>query len=117
VKPALAPQLAQAAEPEPTLAPAKAAASPAETSAQATPASPDRAAAEQRIAEDHEWCLRAKPRFDCEQARALSALQRPAKSAKPKQRADRQAAAGAGKQMATAPGNPVSEPGKLAVAQ
>jgi hypothetical protein len=35
--------------------------------------------AEQKIAEDYAWCMRAKPKFECEQARAkaLSALSKP----------------------------------------
>jgi hypothetical protein len=40
----------------------------------------DRAAAEQKIAAEHSWCMRAKPKYECEQARAraLSALDKPA---------------------------------------
>lgn len=41
----------------------------------------DRAAAEQKIAEEYAWCMRAKPKFECETARtsALKALDAPAK--------------------------------------
>jgi hypothetical protein len=57
------------------------------------PATPDRAAAQQKIGEDYAWCLRAKPKFECDQARtrALSELERP-KSGKTK-RPGKQAAA------------------------
>ena len=52
-----------------------------------------RAAAERKIADDYAACMRAKPKFDCEQSRAkaLSALEAP-KPAKP-QRPRKQAAA------------------------
>ena len=52
---------------------------PARPAVQPPPATPDRAAAEQRIGEDYAWCMRSKPKFDCEQARAkaLSALEQP----------------------------------------
>ncbi|HYL18243.1 MAG TPA: hypothetical protein VEV20_06160 [Burkholderiales bacterium] len=54
-----------------------------------------RAAAERKIADDYAACMRAKPKFDCEQSRAkaLSALEAP-KPAKP-QRPRKQAAAAA----------------------
>jgi len=54
-----------------------------------------RAAAERKIADDYAACMRAKPKFDCEQSRAkaLSALDAP-KPAKP-QRPRKQAAAAA----------------------
>ena len=39
----------------------------------------DRAAAEQKIGEDYSWCMRVKPKFECDQARtkALSELDKP----------------------------------------
>jgi hypothetical protein len=62
--------------------------------AHAAPAQPDaaaaaaagRVAAEQKILEEYTWCMRAKPKFECEQARAkaLSALDKPKPAAKPK---------------------------------
>jgi hypothetical protein len=54
------------------------------------PPAADRAAAEQRIAAEHSSCMRAKPKYECEQARAkaLSALDKPAaKPAKAKRAA------------------------------
>jgi hypothetical protein len=78
--------------------------------AAATPAKPpvkplpalDRAAMEQKIAEEHVVCMRLKPKFECEQARAraLGALDRP-KPAKPA-RAAKQAKAASPK-VAAAP--------------
>jgi hypothetical protein len=57
----------------------------------------DRAAMEQRIAEEHVVCMRLKPRFECEQARkaALAALDKPktAKPAKPARQVKAQPAA------------------------
>jgi hypothetical protein len=60
----------------------------------AAAAAADRAAAEQKILEEYTWCMRAKPKFECEQARAkaLSALDKPKPAAKPK-RPPKQAAA------------------------
>jgi hypothetical protein len=57
---------------------------------------PDRAAAQQKIGEDYARCMRAKPKFECEQerAKALGALDKPKPVAKPKR---------PGKQAATAP--------------
>lgn len=54
----------------------------------------DRAAAEQKILEDYTWCMRAKPKFECEQARAraLSTLDKPKPAGKAK-RPGKQAAA------------------------
>jgi hypothetical protein len=45
----------------------------------ATPPSAAQLSAEQKIAEDYAWCMRAKPKFECEQARAkaISALTKP----------------------------------------
>lgn len=64
----------------------------------AAPAPPEnRAAAEQKIADDYASCMRAKPKFECDQARskALTALDKPVgKSLKP-QRARKQAAVAA----------------------
>lgn len=88
----------KAAAPRETPAPAPAAASPqAPAPAQpdaAAAAAADRATAEQKILEDYTWCMRAKPKFECEQARAkaLSALDKPKPAAKPK-RPPKQAAA------------------------
>jgi len=47
-------------------------------------AAEERAAAQQQIAEDYSWCMRAKPRFDCEQERAsaLKRLDRPQSKAR-----------------------------------
>jgi hypothetical protein len=74
---------AQAAEPvAAAAAPAKAPVKPA--------AALDRAAMEQKIAEEHVVCMRLKPKFECEQARAraLGALDRPkAKPARPAKQA------------------------------
>jgi len=55
----------------------------------------NRAAAEQKIAEDYASCMRAKPKFACEQARtkALTALDKPAGKPLKPQRARKQAAA------------------------
>jgi hypothetical protein len=71
--------------------PAPAAASPQAHAAPAQPdaaaaAATDRVAAEQKILEEYTWCMRAKPKFECEQARAkaLSALDKPNPAAKPK---------------------------------
>ncbi|HEY7760212.1 MAG TPA: hypothetical protein VIA64_12415 [Burkholderiales bacterium] len=60
----------------------------------ASAAASDRAVAEQKIAEEYTWCMRAKPRFECEQARAkaLSALDKPKPAAKPKRPAKQAAA-------------------------
>jgi len=54
----------------------------------AAPAPLDRAAAEQKIGEEYALCMRAKPKFECEQARAkaLSELDKP-KAGKPKRAA------------------------------
>jgi hypothetical protein len=64
---------AAAAKPEPATT----------TGPEVAPAAPavDRAAAEQKIAEDYAWCMRAKPKFECETARAsaLKALDAPVK--------------------------------------
>ena len=66
------------------------------------PAMPDRAATEQKIGEDFASCMRAKPKFECEQARAkaLGEFDRP-KNGKTKRPA-KQAASVSGK-VATAP--------------
>jgi hypothetical protein len=66
-----------AAHGEPEAIPAAAAAAPAA----AIPA-PDRAAREEKIAQDYASCMRAKPKFECESARAaaLKALDAPAKA-------------------------------------
>jgi hypothetical protein len=50
----------------------------------ATPPSEAQLSAEQKIAQDYAWCMRAKPKFECEQARARAqaALAKP-KAAKP----------------------------------
>jgi hypothetical protein len=90
------------AAPAATQAPATQAAAtpapaPAQPAAQAlAPATPERAAVEQKIGEDYAWCMRAKPKFECEQARAkaLSELDRP-KNGKTKRPA-KQAATAAG---------------------
>jgi len=60
----------------------------------AAAAAADRAAAEQKIVEEYTWCMRAKPKFECEQARAkaLSALDKPKPAAKPKRPAKQAAA-------------------------
>ncbi len=72
VTPAPPEALAQPAKAEP-VAPA------AETPPAQRSEAEARAAAEQKIAQDYMACLRAKPKFDCEQARtkALSALDKP----------------------------------------
>jgi hypothetical protein len=56
--------------------------SPAAATPEPVPAAT--AANEQKIAEDYAWCMRAKPKFECDQerAKALSALSKP-KAAKP----------------------------------
>jgi hypothetical protein len=56
---------------------------------------PDRSAAQQKIAEDYTWCMRAKPKFECDQerAKALSALDKPKPAAKPKRPAKQAAVA------------------------
>ncbi len=89
------PQAAAAARPLPEAAPR-----PAPAAAQAPL---DRPAREQKIAEEHAVCMRLKPKFECEQARAraLGALDRPAKAAKPSKPA-REAKAGAASQVAAA---------------
>ena len=58
---------------------------------------------EQKIAEEHAVCMRLKPKFECEQARAraMGALDRPGKAAKPTKPA-REARAGAASQVAAA---------------
>ena len=96
-QPARAEAAAAAAPAQPARAEAAAAAQP--TPAVAAPAvQPSdaelRAAAERKIADDYAACMRAKPKFECEQSRAkaLSALEAP-KPAKP-QRPRKQAAAG-----------------------
>jgi hypothetical protein len=82
---------AQQAEIEPTPprhepAEAHAAARPAtaetKPAAETAAPAPDRATREQKIATDYAWCMRAKPRFECETARAaaLKALDVPAQS-------------------------------------
>jgi hypothetical protein len=70
----------------------------------AMPASADRAGMEQKIAQEHAVCMRLKPRFECEQARAraLGTLDRP-KAAKPARPA-KQAGKSARSQIAAAPG-------------
>jgi hypothetical protein len=96
-KPAAKPKQAAAkpaAKPDPVPAQhADAEAAPVKPEAEAihtaTPPSPpaaapalDRAAREQKIAEDYAWCMRAKPKFECEAARsaALKALDTPVKA-------------------------------------
>jgi hypothetical protein len=68
---------------------------PVPPEAAAPAAGADRAAAEQKIGEDYAWCMRAKPKFECEQARAkaLSALDKAKPAAKPKRPAKQAAAA------------------------
>jgi hypothetical protein len=84
-----------AAKPEPEITQTAATAPPAATATAATPSAaaatpapaPDRTAREQKIAEDYAQCMRARPKFECETARAaaLKALDAPARSkAKPK---------------------------------
>ncbi len=109
---ASSPSMPSAAAPAASTATAPAA--PAASSApHATPAASgvvDRAAAEQKIAEEHAWCMRAKPKFECEQARAraLAELDHPAKPVKAK-RSDKQAAAApAGAVTPAAPARPVT---------
>lgn len=86
-------------------APDAAAPGPAAEVKAATPAPKpmDRAAREQRIAEDHAVCMRLKPRFECEQARAraLGALDKP-KAGKPAKQPAKHAK-GASAQVAAAP--------------
>jgi len=89
---AAAPQQAvsQAATPAP--APTEQTAAPAATTAagDAPTTQPSeaelRAAAEQKINQDYMVCMRAKPKFDCDQARtkAMAALDKPAKVVKPR---------------------------------
>ncbi|HTS52349.1 MAG TPA: hypothetical protein VMH26_03660 [Burkholderiales bacterium] len=83
VAPAATEALVLPGQPEPVAAPA--AQTPAAPTAPPSEAEA-RAAAEQKIAQDYMACMRAKPKFDCEQARtkALSALDKPkpAKNAK-----------------------------------
>ncbi len=69
----------QAAMPAAPPAPGEPAAMP--VAAAATPA-PDRAAREEKIARDYASCMRAKPKFECETARAaaIKALDAPAKA-------------------------------------
>jgi hypothetical protein len=76
---------APAAAPIVAAAPAATAAPPATAPAAAAP-SEVQSTPEQKIAEDYTWCMRAKPKFECEQARAkaLSALNKSkAKQVKP----------------------------------
>ena len=90
--------LPTAAESSRSNAPAAALPGPATPAVQApAPATPDRAVAEQKIGEDYAWCMRAKPKFECEQARAraLGEIDR-VKGGKAK-RPDRQAATLPGK--------------------
>jgi hypothetical protein len=81
---AAAPSAAAAVKPE---AEAMHVATPPSPSAAAPDAAPavDRVTRQQKIAEDYAWCMRAKPKFECEAARAaaLKALDTPVK-AKPK---------------------------------
>jgi hypothetical protein len=48
-----------------------------------------RAAAEQKINQDYMACMRAKPKFDCDQARtkSMAGLDKPAKVVKPRKAA------------------------------
>jgi hypothetical protein len=65
--------------------PASAEAEPQQTAMPPSPPAaapaPDRAARAQKIADDYAWCMRAKPKFECETARAaaLKALDMPGK--------------------------------------
>ena len=84
------PAASQAATPAP--APTEAAAPPAASApaADAQAAQPSeaelRAAAEQKINQDYMACMRAKPKFDCDQARtkSMAGLDKPAKVVKPR---------------------------------
>jgi len=75
---------------------------PAPVKAETKPVPTDRAGLEQKAAEDHAVCMKLKPKFECEQARAraLGTLERP-KAPKPA-KAAKQAKA-ASPQVATAP--------------
>ena len=87
------PAASQAATPAP--APMEAAAPPAASAppADAQAAQPSeaelRAAAEQKINQDYMACMRAKPKFDCDQARtkSMAGLDKPAKVVKPRKAA------------------------------
>jgi hypothetical protein len=74
---------APVAAPVVVAAPGSVSTTPAEGQAAAVPAVAPMSP-EQKIAEDYAWCMRAKPKFECEQARAKarSALNKP-KPAKP----------------------------------
>jgi hypothetical protein len=78
--------------PSPTEATAPPAASAPAADAQAAPQPSEaelRAAAEQKINQDYMACMRAKPKFDCDQARtkATAGLDKPAKVVKPRKAA------------------------------
>ena len=89
------PQAAASQAATPASAPAEAAAPPAATApaADAQAAQPSeaelRAAAEQKINQDYMACMRARPKFDCDQARtkATAGLDKPAKVVKPRKAA------------------------------
>jgi hypothetical protein len=102
---AATPAPAQAVTPVPTESVRTARAQTAAPAAGAQPAQPPsqseaRAAAEQKIADDYASCMRAKPKFECEQSRskAISALDG-AKPGKP-QRQNKPASAAVGPQAA-----------------
>jgi len=69
------------------------AASPATSPVEKTPAADTRASAEKKIGEDYVACMRNKPKFDCDEARAkaIAALDRGSKPTKPQQRAHKRA--------------------------
>jgi hypothetical protein len=85
------------AEPIQAAASSAPAAAAAVSTAKTEPMPVDRAAMEQKIAQEHVVCMRLKPRFECEQARkaALAALDKPktVKPAKPARQAKAQPAA------------------------
>jgi hypothetical protein len=99
IEPTLAAVSAQPAQTEPVAAAGPIQATPAEPAPPAAAQPPPRsdaearANAERRIAEDHVACMRAKPKYDCDQSRAkaIGVLDNP-KPAKP-QRPRKQAAA------------------------
>jgi hypothetical protein len=69
------------------------------TKPEALAPAPDRTARAQKIAQDYTWCMRAKPKFDCDtqRAAALKTLDVPAKS----KAKDKAAAAGKSADLAT----------------
>jgi hypothetical protein len=86
------PAASQAATPAsaPTEAAASAASAPAGDAQAAQPSEAElRAAAEQKINQDYMACMRAKPKFDCDQVRSksMAGLDKPAKIVKPRKAA------------------------------